>query len=136
MHKSNTKMKKFILIICAFAFVLSGCSYIIEITYENNDSFAPTFHLKEKHIIFGKAPRVREISFFKVIDSKPDYSNPIWSIKADGMKLKELTYGTVPKGFEAITPAKKLSPTTTYHVLVRAWGSDGFMDFETPRSST
>ena len=122
-------MKKTFLIICACIFILSGCSYIIEITHDNT-STPPTYYLKEKHIVFGKLPSVREVSFYKVVDNSPVYSDPIWSIKADGVKIKQLTYGVLPEGFKIVSPAKKLLPETKYHVFVSAWGSSGFMEFQ------
>ena len=108
---------------------------MIEIRYDKNTSYPPTFFLKEKHIISGRLPSVREISFYEVVDNKPVYSNPIWSIKADGVKIKQLTYGVLPEGFEIVSPAKKLLPGTKYYIFVSAWGSSGFMEFQTPGST-
>lgn len=125
-------MKRLFLIIVSISFLLSGCSFVIEIIYDNSDRYTPTFYLKEKHIIFDRQPKVREILFYKEVDNRVDYSNPIWSIKADGIKIKKLTYGVLPEGFKIVSPADRLLPSTKYSVHVRAWGSVGFMEFQTP----
>ncbi|MDO9288181.1 MAG: hypothetical protein Q7T83_05270 [Thermodesulfovibrionales bacterium] len=128
------KIRIILLSVCVLTLTLfmAGCSYVIEITYDNNDPYAPTFSFKEKHILFDWKPSVREISFYKIIEGKVDYANPLWSIEADGIKIDKISYGILPKGFRIVSPAKKLTPSTKYHLFVSAWGSGGYIEFQTP----
>ncbi len=126
-----------LLSVILFLFLLPGCSYVIEVTIENNETLTPSFILKEKCVpIFGNAPKLREIVVCNKIGGKVDHSNPIWRITSDGIKTAKVTYGKIPKGFTEETKAQILVPQNTYYILALAWGSGGFTEFQIIKSGT
>ena len=121
----------FIGLLVLFCNLLTGCQYLIEITLTDKTALTPIFELKEQQpFFFDRAVNLREITVYKRIGNKLDYSNPVWMISSDGIKIKKVIYGVTPEGFSVQTPARKLEPYTQYHISARGWGSTGFLDFE------
>lgn len=114
------------------ALAFASCSFVLEITLVDPSHDPPTFQLRKPASFFvgSTTPEMRQITVLATAPGS-EGSTPLWLVfSADGTKLRQITYGVLPEGFEQDAPALPLVPGRSYTLQGQAWGGSGQLDFE------
>jgi hypothetical protein len=114
--------------------LLAACSYHFQIIVKDVDSGYPMFTFEKPSATSLGTRDLIELTTFLVVEQKTDdYKHPIWAFELEpgtSLELRQVRYGTVPKGFTETSKARTLEPRTKYVAVGFGPGSSGSQEFE------
>ena len=128
MPKLIANLTGLLIVLCG----LSSCIEFVDVEVGFTDAGTPVFKPDRQGLLRLK----RSISSVKV---SAESGNVEWHIQAQefgyGVKLKEVTYGEIPEGFDQAIAPLELQPETVYGVLLSGPGWSGGREFEISHSN-